>query len=258
MKLTVVGSADAFNAGGRGHSCYVVESAGTGKLMIDFGATALSGLRRVGLTPNQLSAIAITHLHGDHVGGFPFLVIDALYNDPRETRLEVLGPVLTRQVLEELLDVAYHDVKGDFTRMPLSIDEIEPDAVRELAGFTLRTFPADHMKEPHRPLCLRVSDPAGHSIAFSGDTRLGPGLLAAAEGVDLLVAECTRLAPPAGHHCTFQEWREVLPSLRAKRLLLTHLGLDVRERIPALLEETQSTIPLAFADDGMVLEVGRS
>ena len=41
MKLTVLGSADAVNSGGRGNSCYLVESSGAKKLMVDFGPTAL-------------------------------------------------------------------------------------------------------------------------------------------------------------------------------------------------------------------------
>ena len=69
MKLTVIGSADAFNSAGRGNSCYVLESADAGKVMIDFGPTALLGLRRQGIQPNELSGVVFTHLHGDHIGG---------------------------------------------------------------------------------------------------------------------------------------------------------------------------------------------
>jgi ribonuclease BN (tRNA processing enzyme) len=256
MKLTVIGSADAFNSGGRGNSCYVVESAGTGKLMIDFGPTALAGLRRLELSPNELAAIAFTHLHGDHAAGFPFFVIDALYQSLRTNPLHVLGPVLTRKTLEDLLEVTYGDVKSDFARLPVTLEEAEPGDVREVAGFRVTCFAADHMKLPHRPLCLRVEDPRGRVIAFSGDTRLCAGLFAAADGADLLVAECTRLAPPAGHHCTFQEWEEAFDRVRARRLLLTHLGSDVREQVPDLLARTKAPIPLEFAEDGMLIELG--
>src|SRR5262245_17773446 len=113
MRLTVIGSSDAFNAEGRGCSCYVVESPGAGKLMIDFGPTALLGLRRAGMQPNALSAIAFTHLHGDHAAGFPLFVIDALYNSLRKSELSVVGPVLTREVLDALLTAMYGDVKDD-------------------------------------------------------------------------------------------------------------------------------------------------
>jgi ribonuclease BN (tRNA processing enzyme) len=257
MRLTVIGSADAFNSCGRGHSCYVVESEGLGKLMIDFGPTALAGLRRAGFQPHDLSAIALTHLHGDHAGGLPFLFIDGLFNDRRTTPLPLLGPTRTRETLDALVDATYADIKSDLSRLELDVVELLPGETRELAGYTVQGFAADHMKPPHRPLCLRVTDPAGVSVAFSGDTRVCPGLFEAASGTNLLVAECTRLAPPAGHHCTWEEWKTVLPEVRAKAVLFTHLGADVRNRLPGLEEELDGSVvvSVSFADDGMTLDL---
>jgi ribonuclease BN (tRNA processing enzyme) len=253
MRLTVIGSSDAFNAEGRGCSCYVVESPGAGKLMIDFGPTALFGLRRAGISPNELAGVVFTHLHGDHAAGFPLFVIDALYNSLRTTELSVLGPALTREVLDALLTAMYGDVKADVARLRLLYDEFLPGETRQVAGYEIRAFEADHMKPPHRPLCLRVTDAAGKSVAFSGDTRLCPGLFEAAEGAELLVAECTRLAPPAGHHCTFEEWREALPRVRARSVLFSHLGADVRARAAELASEQSGPVRFAFADDGLAV-----
>jgi ribonuclease BN (tRNA processing enzyme) len=255
MRLTVIGSADAFNSGGRGHSCYVLESDGLGPLMIDFGPTALAGLRRAGFSPRELSAIALTHLHGDHAGGLPFLFIDALFNDRRAEPLPLLGPTRTRETLDALVEATYADVKSDLSRLSLEITELFPGESRGFSGYTVRGFAADHMKPPHRPLCLRVTDPAGVSVAFSGDTRLCPGLFEAADGANLLVAECTRLAPPAGHHCTWEEWKSALQKVHAKAVLFTHLGADVRERLPGLERELDGRLPVSFADDGMTLEL---
>jgi len=219
--------------------------------MVDFGATALMGLRRAGFEPNQLAGIAFTHLHGDHIGGFPFLVIDALFNSSRSERLSVLGPPLTRSCLEAPLTATYGNMTA---QLPLQIDEFAPGEQREFLGYRVAAFAADHMLPPHRPLCLRITDPAGKSVAFSGDTRPCPGLFAASDSADLLVAECTRLSPPAGQHCTWDDWQRMLPGLRAKSLLLSHLGSDVREQLPGLRSQIESAIPIQFADDGMILE----
>lgn len=255
MKLTVIGSADAFSSTGRGNSCYLLESDGCGKLMIDFGPTALLGLRKQGVRPEELAGVAFTHLHGDHIGGFPLLVIDAMYNGWSEPALEVLGPPLTREQLAELLAATYGDVAANVSsRMKLTMDELAPGDGRVFAGYQIRAFAAEHMEPPHRPLCLRVTDPAGACVAFSGDTMICPGVLAAAEGADLLVADCTRLAPPAGAHATWQEWQRVLPDVKARSILFSHLGADVRGAARAL-EARPAPIPLRFADDGMVLEL---
>jgi ribonuclease BN (tRNA processing enzyme) len=159
-------------------------------------------------------------------------------------------------VLSAVFRAAYEELQEDLpVRMRLDIEEFRPGELRELAGYRIQAFAADHMAPPHQALCLRVSDAHGRSIAFSGDTRMCPGLFAAAEGVDLLVGDCSRLAPPAGPHATWEEWRQKLPSVRARALLLTHLGTDVRARCATLLDGLSLPLPVRFADDGMVIEI---
>ena len=47
--------------------------------LIDCGTTTLIGMRRLGLDPNDIDMVCVTHLHGDHFGGLPWLLIDAQY-----------------------------------------------------------------------------------------------------------------------------------------------------------------------------------
>ncbi len=258
MKLHVIGSADAFNSAGRRHSCYLVESPDAGYLMVDFGATALCGLRSLGFAPNELAGIAFTHLHGDHIGGYPFLVIDALYNSRRSEPLPVLGPPGTREALTRLVEAMYPGLSADLLRLSLPLQEIEPGGLAMIAGYEVRTFAADHMDPPHQPLCLRIADGEGCTVAFSGDTRLCSGLFAAARGADLCVAECTALEPPAGRHSTFSEWRAQVEAFAARELALTHLGADVRARLPDLLRQWNPPFPVRVLDDADVVEVATS
>jgi ribonuclease BN (tRNA processing enzyme) len=256
MRLTVVGSSDAVNAGGRGNSCYLLESPGAGKLMVDFGPTALVGLRRLGVAPAELGGLVFTHLHGDHTGGFPVLCIDTMFSGAVAPALRVLGPPLTEPTLWGLFRVTYGELEHELSaRMSLQIEELSPGEERSFQGYRIRAFAADHMAPPHQALCLRISDAQGKTIAFSGDTRICPGLLAAADGADWLVADCSRLAPPAGPHATWADWQAVLPTLRARSLLLTHLGADMRERAPTLLDGIELPLPVQVADDGLVIDV---
>jgi ribonuclease BN (tRNA processing enzyme) len=256
--VTVVGSSDAFNAAGRAHSCYLVEGEGAGPIMVDFGATALAALRRVGREPTELAGIAVTHLHGDHIGGFPFLVIDGMFNAIRHDRLEVVGPVNLEERITRLCDVTYGDVAEREKPYELSFRSIEPGERATLAGIEIAAFAAEHMDPPEQPLCLRLELAGGGSVAFSGDTKLCDGLFEAAAGVDLLVAECSALAPPCGRHITWSEWREVLPAIGAKRVLLSHLGAEVRANIPRLLTEVPPGVDVTFADDGLCLTLDRA
>jgi ribonuclease BN (tRNA processing enzyme) len=212
-------------------------------------------LRKIGREPNEIAGWALTHLHGDHIGGFPFLVIDGMFHQPRSEPLAVVGPVGSESRLDGIMRVAYGGLADDERPYSMPVTEIAPGASAELAGVKVIGFAADHQDLPEQPLCLRVETPDGQVVAFSGDTAMCDGLFEAADGADLWIAECSGMAPPWGRHCTWQEWQPAFARVTAKRLVLTHLGTEVRERVPELLTEVPSGLDLAFADDGMVIEL---
>ena len=255
MRLTVVGSSDAFNSAGRSHSCYLIEGHDFGPIMIDFGASALMALRRAGREPTEIKGWAITHVHGDHLSGFPFLLIDGMFNQRRDDPLDVVGPVRAREKIDEYLATSYAEIVPLPRRYELNVVEIAPGEEAKLAGATIRGFPASHMTLPDRPLSIRVIAPDGRYATFSGDTEMNDALLEAASGAEIFVAECTGIQPPIGRHCSWVEWAEVLPSLRAKRVLFSHLNEEVRSRSHELVRTAPIGPPIQFADDGMIVDL---
>jgi len=106
MRVTAVGSGDAFCSGGRGHTCWLIDDA-EGTFMVDFGATALAALKRLGREPDGIGAVHFTHLHGDHIAGWPFLLVDAMYRSRRRSPLVVSGPPGTKDRLQALWSACY-------------------------------------------------------------------------------------------------------------------------------------------------------
>ena len=92
MKLTVVGCGDAFGSGGRLQTSYYVETAAT-RFLIDCGATVLIGLNKLGIDPNSIPTVFISHLHGDHYAGLVWWLIHAQHVAKRTVPLTVTGPV---------------------------------------------------------------------------------------------------------------------------------------------------------------------
>ena len=98
VTVTFVGSGDAFGAGGRFQTCIMVDAPGT-RFVIDFGASSLVALNKMGIEHNSIDTVVLTHIHGDHCGGIPFMLMDAMLGAKRETPLTIAGPRETEKKL---------------------------------------------------------------------------------------------------------------------------------------------------------------
>src|SRR5437667_7514343 len=90
-RVRFLGSGDAFGSGGRFQACIHVRT-GDSSVLLDCGASSLIAMRRFGVEPNEIDAILISHLHGDHFGGIPFFILDGQFLSKRDRPLFVSGP----------------------------------------------------------------------------------------------------------------------------------------------------------------------
>lgn len=74
--MRFVGSGDARGSDGRFQTCPVIDAPPT-RFAVDSVASSLIAPARHGIHHNSLDAIVPTHLHGDHCGGVPCLLMDA-------------------------------------------------------------------------------------------------------------------------------------------------------------------------------------
>src|ERR1700684_4273279 len=107
VKVTFAGCGDAFGSGGRFQACIHLEHGSLGApVLLDRGATSLTALRQCGLDPGEIAAVFVSHLHGDHFGGLPFLVLRGQFS--RRTRpLVVVGPAGTSRRLTEAVECMF-------------------------------------------------------------------------------------------------------------------------------------------------------
>src|SRR3954454_1141596 len=105
VRLHVVGSGDAFGNGGRFQTCFWLEGAAE-SLLIDCGATTLTALKSAAIEPNDIGTVLLTHLHGDHFGGLPFVVLDGQFRR-RERKLTIAGPAGTRERVEAAMELLF-------------------------------------------------------------------------------------------------------------------------------------------------------
>lgn len=247
MQLTVAGCGDAFCSGARSNSCYVVETAGT-VLALDFGATAPLALARLGLSTARLDMVILSHLHGDHFGGLPALLIDGRFARHRARPLLIVGPPGTRARLDLLMEALYPGLGAGPWPFDWRVEEVAPGATARFGALTLTT--AEVLHPAGAPAtALRLSDGA-RTLAFSGDTAWTEALCPIARDADLFLCECSAFetAPPS--HMAYATLRARRADLGARRILLTHMG-------PDMLARRGEVDPAFFllAEDGLVMDV---
>lgn len=244
VEVRFLGTGDAFGSGGRLQTATLLRSA-EGSLLVDCGASTLPALRRQGLEPGDVEAAAVTHLHGDHFAGIPFLLMDAHYASNRTRRLVVAGPAGIESRVAQLHDVLFPGAGALPFRFDLAyVEWTERQPVR-VGAAEVTPFPVEHsLATPCYGLRVALS---GRVIAFSGDTQWTDELIALAGGADLFVCECSgdRDAPP--HHLDYSTLKRHRDALACRRLVLTHMGPEMLRRAPEIDDET--------ADDGLVLTV---
>ena len=246
MAVTVrfAGSGDSFGSGGRFQTCIVVDGPGV-RFALDFGASSLIALARLEIHPNSLDAILLTHLHGDHCGGVPFLLIDAMLGARRQRPLIVAGPAGTRAHMETLREALFPGSAVMTPKFRLEYREMTVGVPNRILDLVVTPRPARHTAETN-PTALRV-EVGGRIVAYTGDTEWTDEVARIAEGADLLIAECYYYAKPIKWHLNYPAIAEHVRAAGAKRVILTHMSAEMLAHVGEVPEEC--------ASDGMVVEL---
>ena len=122
--MTFAGSGDAFGSGGRLQACIHLQPA-SAPVLLDCGATSLPALRRCGLDPDRIAAVFVSHLHRDHFGGLPFLILDAQFAG-RTAPLAVAGPPGTGRRLTEAMECLFPGSSRVRRRFAVEVTELNP------------------------------------------------------------------------------------------------------------------------------------
>ena len=247
MKLTIAGCGDAFGSGGRANTCFHLLTA-RGTLLVDCGASSLPRLKALGIDLNAIDAVILSHLHGDHFGALPFLLLDAQFLTRRERPLLIAGPPGTKERVHQAMEVFFPKSTGSKWRFAWEVREIEIGRTTDVLGHSATT--AEVLHQSGAPsTALRLSD--GEKVfAYSGDTEWTDNLLPIAATADLFICECYAYAGKLTGHMTWETLRPRIGDLRARRLMLTHMNDTMLRR----LDEIRAA-GMLLAEDGLVMQI---
>ena len=256
IRVTLLGTGDPRPVMEHFGPSILVEAADE-KFIFDVGRGALQRLTQLGIAYDQIDGVFFTHLHSDHIVGFPDLWLTGWLISRRERPLRVFGPEGTRQMLEHLTQAYSFDIAIRITDdgvaesgSQFEIIEVENGFEWSRGDISVRAFDVDH--RPVEPALGYRIDFAGRSVALSGDTRYSENLIEYAAGVDLIVHEVVGMtdefmaARPGServheHHTSAWQAGEVFSRVRPKLAVYSHLALYEDYDADRLIADTRET-----------------
>lgn len=243
VRISVLGSGDAFNSGGNGHTCFLLEGKQK-RLLIDCGAPALQKLKSMEISSNQIDIIAISHFHGDHIGGLPYILLDAM-KEKRKEPLYIISPAGGKRIIGELTGILYPGKEAICNSDYIKWDEYRKGKMIKIDSVSIEGFEVVHaLKTNPHGIKIHID---GKTIAYSGDTEYTDSLKEISKDADLFICECTFFNTHVKGHIHYTLLQKKLKELSFKRILLTHFDEEMLHRKNDVKEE--------MAHDGWTHEI---
>lgn len=220
---------------------------------LDPGPGALVYSLGMGLDPQKIMAVLVSHSHPDHYTDSEVL-IEAMTRGMTKRRgvlaashsvligNEVCGPSISR----------YHQ------RVPERVIEAKPGVSFNIGDIDILTTEARHT-DPDT-VGFRLETRSVGDIAYTSDTEFFEGVGKQYEGVRLLLLCAMR---PSGRpwkgHMTTDDAINIVGEARPEVAVITHLGMQMIFKGPAneaKLIEQRTGVPTLAAIDGMRINVG--
>lgn len=274
LRVTLLGTGTPAPVMNRFGPSILVEAGGQ-KFLFDAGRGSLQRLVQSKVSWRDVNGVFLTHLHSDHVVGFPDLWLTGWLTSNRDTPLLVWGPkgttkmmLLLAQAYEYDIEIRQLDEHASSEGAVIRATDIAEGFAYEKNGVKIVAFDVDHA--PVQPAFGYRINYAGRSVVLSGDTRVSENLIRHAEGVDLLVHEV--VAPETyrragerpeqakiimAHHTTAEQAGEVFSRVKPRLAVYSHIGRPSATE-QDLIPPTRKTYagPLEVGEDLMVIEVG--
>ncbi len=220
---------------------------------LDPGPGALIYSLEMGLNPQKIMAVLVSHSHPDHYTNAEIL-IEAMTRGMLKKRgivaathsvlfgNEETGPAISR----------YHQ------KMPEKVIEVKPGVVFHVGDTRIVATKAKH-SDPDA-VGFRFETPEVGDIAYTSDTEYFEGVGKAYEGVRLLILCVMR---PSGNpwmgHMTPEDAIKIVEEVKPEMAVATHFGMKMifsgPHRQVKLIEE-KTGVPTLAASDGMRLRIG--
>jgi len=244
MRITLLGTGAALPDPDRCQSSILITLDNGRHFLFDCGEGATRQMVRANVNPADVGWVFFTHLHYDHICGFPFFVLTSwIFN--RSGSPKVFGPRGTRHYVDHLFEEGAFRIdilaRSQYALRRKNLEAVRPEVSELSPGPVYQDehvrVTADWVEHIPRDICecfgVRI-EAEGKVIAFSGDTAPCESMVTLARNADLLIHECTFPQSFIEHrrksgvgtfaHTSPGELGELASRASAKSLVATHFG----------------------------------
>ena len=223
LRLTFIGSGNAFSPGGLCCSGFAVNE----KILFDTPPQTLSSMNTVGLDPNAIETVVLSHHHGDHFLGLPFLLLHWRWRG-RQKPVRIIGPRGTQALATKISEMVFPGVL-ETVGYDLEWDDVPPGKLIRVGDLELEPHQMTH--DDGLDICLGYAARlGGRRFSYTGDTILCDAVLELAKDQEVMVSECASRANRIPVHMNLVDDIPVVRAALPKdaKLLLTHVDVDVK------------------------------
>ena len=160
LEFRFIGTGNAFAPGGLCWNGFVANR----RYLFEAPPQALQSLNALHIDANELDAVVLSHHHGDHFLGLPFLVLQWKYSK-RSRPIRIIGPAGTRELA---CDIGLKVYPGLFDGgLEIEWEELGPGESTSVAGLQLEAV----------PVAARPPAPAPHAPGAPAPSPGGSGTL---------------------------------------------------------------------------------
>lgn len=221
----------------------------TRRVLVDCPNNPIVRLRTLGIEPNSITDLIMTHFHPDHVSGAPSLLMN-MWLLGRKKQINLYGLEHTMRNMEQLLQAFEWERWLEFPVRIKLLPNKKLAQVVETEDFRILSAPVNHFVPT---IGLRFEFPhSGEIIAYTSDTAPTVNIAWLAQGADFLFHEA---GGASDGHSSAAQAGEMAQLAGVKALYLIHYS---PEQSSDLVKEAKATFsgPVALAQDFMEFEFG--
>ncbi len=225
IKLTILGTGTFFVNKDRSASAYLLELDNK-KILIDCGPGTLIKLSEIGVKPEDIDFLFITHFHADHVADlFPFFMnlrLDDLFSKGASIKFpQVIGPEGLNEFMARSCQNFQILALKDWDKMKFS--DVLPE--QQIGNIKIQSFKVTHIAFGLAANAYAYRFTLGDKvIAFSGDSARCPGVEEVCVNADIFICD-TSYAKGGSNtaHIDTYDVGTIAQKGKVKKVILTHL-----------------------------------